>query len=109
MGGELKATFCLVKDGAAILSQHQGDLEDASTFCDYRKAQAIYAELFAHAPVALVADQHPEYLSSKLAREWAQARRLPLIEVQHHHAHVAACLAENGQAVRCPAGARRRT
>ena len=109
MGGELKATFCLVKDGAAILSQHQGDLEDAATFDDYRKTLALYAELFDHAPVALVADRHPEYLSSKLAREWAQKSSLPLIEVQHHHAHVAACLAENGQALRRPRGARHRS
>ena len=98
-GGELKATFCLVKDGTAILSQHQGDLEDAATFDDYRKTLALYTELFNHAPVALVADRHPEYLSSKLAREWSQTGSLPLIEVQHHHAHVAACLAENGQAL----------
>jgi hydrogenase maturation protein HypF len=103
MGGELKATFCLVKDGAAILSQHQGDLEDAATFSDYRKTLALYTELFDLAPVALVADRHPEYLSSKLAREWAQAGPLQLIEVQHHHAHVAACLAENGRALDAPA------
>ena len=50
MGGELKATFCLVKDGEAILSQHQGDLENAETFDDYRKNLALYAELFDHAP-----------------------------------------------------------
>jgi hydrogenase maturation protein HypF len=102
-GGELKATFCLVKDGAAILSQHQGDLEDAATFDDYRKTLALYTELFNHTPVALVADRHPEYLSSKHARELAQTRRLPLIEVQHHHAHLAACLAENGRALDAPA------
>ncbi len=95
MGGELKATFCLVKDGEAILSQHQGDLENVETFDDYRKNLALYAELFNHAPVAVVADRHPEYLSAKLAREFAQAKSLPLIEAQHHHAHVAACLVEN--------------
>ncbi|MGA2290833.1 carbamoyltransferase HypF [Bradyrhizobium sp.] len=103
MGGELKSTFCLVKDGAAILSQHQGDLEDIRTFDDYRKNLALYTGLFDHAPVALVADLHPEYLASKLARERASADALPLIEVQHHHAHVAACLAENGYALDAPA------
>jgi hydrogenase maturation protein HypF len=103
MGGELKATFCLVKDGAAILSQHQGDLQDPATSDDYRKTLALYTELFNHAPVALVADRHPEYLSSKLARERARTSPLPLIEVQHHHAHVAACLAENGRALDAPA------
>ncbi|MFZ5715968.1 MAG: carbamoyltransferase HypF [Bradyrhizobium sp.] len=96
MGGELKSTFCLVKDGAAILSQHQGDLEELRTFDDYRKNLALYQKLFDHNPVALVADLHPEYLSSKLARARAAADTIPLLEVQHHHAHVASCLAENG-------------
>jgi len=103
MGGELKATFCLVKDGEAILSQHQGDLEDAATHDDYRKNLALYRELFAHTPTALVADRHPDYLSSKLARARAQAEALPLIEAQHHHAHVAACLADNGYPLGAPA------
>ncbi|ARN83508.1 carbamoyltransferase HypF [Methylocystis bryophila] len=93
-GGHLKATFCLLKRGEAILSQHQGDLEDALTFEDYRKNLALYAALFDHAPQALVADLHPDYLSSRLARSRSSAA-LPLIEVQHHHAHIAACLAEN--------------
>jgi hydrogenase maturation protein HypF len=103
MGGQQKATFCLVKDGAAVLSQHQGDLEDAATFNDYRKNLALYTGLFDHTPVALVADLHPEYLSSKLARERAQAGSFPLMEVQHHHAHIAACLTENGRALNAPA------
>jgi hydrogenase maturation protein HypF len=103
MGGELKSTFCLVKDGAAILSQHQGDLEDVRTFDDYRKNLALYQKLFDHAPVALVADLHPEYLSSKLARARAANDALPLIEVQHHHAHVASCLVENGHPFDAPA------
>ena len=95
MGGELKATFCLVHDGEAILSQHEGDLENAETFDDYRRALKLYAELFDHRPVALVADPHPEYLSAKLARARAASEPMALIEAQHHHAHVAACLAEN--------------
>ncbi len=96
LGGELKNTFCLVKDGQAILSQHMGDLEDAATWQDYRRNLALYAELFQHTPQALVIDRHPEYLSAKLGRERAAADGLALIEVQHHHAHVAACLADNG-------------
>lgn len=103
MGGELKATFCLIKDGAAILSPHQGDLEDVRTFDDYRRNIALYTQLFDHKPTALVADLHPEYLSSKLARERANVDTLPLIEVQHHHAHVASCLAENGYPLDAPA------
>jgi len=78
-------------------------LENPETLDDYRKNQALYAELFDHAPVALVADLHPEYLSTKIAREQAQARELRLIEVQHHHAHVASCLAENAYPLDAPA------
>jgi hydrogenase maturation protein HypF len=102
MGGELKTTFCLVKDGEAVLSQHQGDLENVATYDDYRKNLALYAELFDHLPVVLVADRHPEYLSSKLARERATQAHVGLIEVQHHYAHVAACLAENGRPLAAP-------
>jgi hydrogenase maturation protein HypF len=99
LGGELKATFCLARGGQAVLSQHQGDLEEAGTFEDFRRNLRLYADLFDHTPRVLVADLHPEYLSSKLARDWARSHDLPLIEVQHHHAHFASCLAENGVAL----------
>jgi hydrogenase maturation protein HypF len=96
MGGELKSTFCLLKDGQAILSQHQGDLENTETFDDYRKNLALYRQIFSHECAAIVIDRHPEYLSSKWGRAEAERHGLPLLEVQHHHAHIAACLAENG-------------
>lgn len=96
-GAELKSTFCLVKDGRAVLSQHQGDLEHALTYDDFRKNIALYRDLFDHRPVTLAADLHPEYLSAKLARATATSENLLLLEVQHHHAHTAACLAENGR------------
>jgi hydrogenase maturation protein HypF len=96
-GAELKSTFCLLARGEAVLSQHQGDLEDVQTFDDYRKNLALYTELFEHAPRAFAIDRHPEYASSQLGRERALAEGLPLVEVQHHHAHVASCLAESGR------------
>ena len=102
MGGELKATFCLFKDGQAILSPHQGDLENAATFNEYRKSLALYRQLFAFEPTALVIDRHPEYLSSQLGRSDARKLGLPLLDAQHHHAHVAACLAENGYPLDAP-------
>jgi len=98
-GGELKATFCVVKDGAAIVSQHQGDLEDISTFEDYQKNLQLYSRIYDHRPHLLVADMHPEYLSTKLARQRAAAEDIPLLEVQHHHAHIASCMVENGLAL----------
>ena len=97
MGGELKNTFCLLKAGRAILSQHIGDLEDAVTFRDYHHNLELYRRLFDHRPVCIAVDQHPDYLSTRLGREQAQAVGLPLVEVQHHHAHIAACLAEHAR------------
>lgn len=101
-GGELKAAFCVLKDGAAILSQHQGDLEDVSTFEDYQKNLHLYSKIYDHRPRLLVADMHPEYLSAKLARQRASTCDVPLVEVQHHHAHVAGCMAENGVPLNAP-------
>ncbi len=95
LGGELKNTFCLVKDGRAILSQHMGDLENAATYIDYKHNLELYKLLFDHRAEALVIDAHPEYLSNKLGHQQAEAMDVPLIKVQHHHAHIAACLAEN--------------
>lgn len=102
MGGELKSSFCLADGGQAIVSQHLGDLEDAATFDDYRKALDLYVDLFDHAPDAIAADFHPDYLSSKLGRELAAADDIGYVEVQHHHAHIASCLAENGIALDAP-------
>ncbi|MBA2410348.1 MAG: carbamoyltransferase HypF [Gammaproteobacteria bacterium] len=95
LGGELKNTFCLVKDGQAVLSQHMGDLEDAATSADYRKNIELYRALYEHDSPVLVVDRHPEYFSTKLGREWAEREDVTLIEVQHHHAHVASCMAEH--------------
>ena len=95
-GADLKSTFCLARDGEATLSQHQGDLDDLATLGDYERSLALYGEMLALAPAALAADRHPDYASSTLARARAAREGLPLVEVQHHHAHAAACLAENG-------------
>jgi hydrogenase maturation protein HypF len=99
MGGELKNTFALVRDGQAILSQHLGDLEDARTGREYEATLQLYRQLFAHQPHAIVVDRHPGYRSTQLGKQWAREQGLPLIEVQHHHAHIAACMAENGWSV----------
>jgi hydrogenase maturation protein HypF len=95
MGGELKNTFCLLKQGRAILSQHIGDLEDAATYRDYRHNLDLYRQLFDHQPLCLAIDEHPQYFSTRLGQERAQAEGLQLVEVQHHHAHIASCLAEH--------------
>jgi hydrogenase maturation protein HypF len=101
-GGELKCTFCLLQDGRAVLSQHIGDLSDARTLDDYRLNLDHYAALYDHIPAAFAVDTHPDYLSSKFTRTRAHDAGRPLIEVQHHHAHVAACLAENQRPLDAP-------
>ncbi|MBC3872749.1 carbamoyltransferase HypF [Undibacterium sp. LX15W] len=95
-GAELKSTFCLIKQGGAILSQHQGDLEDVKTCDDYEKNLALFKILFEFSPTHLACDLHPEYISSKLAHAEAHSKNLHLLGIQHHHAHIASAMAENG-------------
>jgi hydrogenase maturation protein HypF len=95
MGGEQKNTFALLRDGEAVLSHHIGDLENAPTFADYRRSIEQYRALFAHKPAAVAVDCHPDYLSTKHGQALAAQEGLPVVAVQHHHAHLAACLAEN--------------
>jgi len=96
LGGELKNTFCLVKDGQAILSQHIGDLEDVQRLNDFERSLDLFQALYAHRPKAIAVDLHADYLSTQLGRQRARNENLPLVGVQHHHAHVASAMAENG-------------
>lgn len=91
-GGELKNTFCLLRGGQALLSQHIGDLADAATHADWQRALADLQGYCGFTPELQAFDAHPEYLSTKLARASGGAAE----EVLHHHAHIAACLADNG-------------
>lgn len=93
-GAHLKSAICLLKNGQALLSHHLGDLDDALTWDEFRRADADYAELFDHDPELFACDLHPGYRSSQHAA--ARAGEAPLVEAQHHHAHLAACMGENG-------------
>ncbi|CAB3799173.1 carbamoyltransferase HypF [Pararobbsia alpina] len=95
MGAQQKNTFCLLRNGEAILSHHIGELANGETYRDYAKALSRYQHLFEHDASLIAVDLHPEYLSRKLGLDIARQRRLPLAGIQHHHAHFAACLAEN--------------
>lgn len=100
LGGELKNTFCLLQDGKATLSHHIGDLEEVTTHTDYCNAIIDYLRLFEHQTQIVAVDQHPEYLSAKLGRTMLEQQPARSLEsVQHHHAHIAACMAENGVAL----------
>ena len=98
LGAELKSTFCLVKGGQAIVSQHMGDLEDSVRLAEFERGVALLGALHEHEPRAVAVDLHPDYLSTKFGRAFARERSLPVVEVQHHHAHIASCMAENGVA-----------
>jgi hydrogenase maturation protein HypF len=92
VGGELKNSVCITRGADAFLSQHIGDLENASAFEFFREAVDHLSRILDVRPAIIAHDLHPEYLSTK----WAQQQsRVRLIGVQHHHAHIAACMAEN--------------
>ncbi len=92
-GAELKSTFCVARGLEAFLSPHLGDLDSEAAYVAFRADLALYLDMLGVEPAAIACDLHPEYLATK----WAGEQGLPLIEVQHHHAHAAACLAEHGE------------
>jgi hydrogenase maturation protein HypF len=94
-GSELKHTFCVAKGSRAFVSHHIGDLENFETYRSFTDGVAHFCRLFDITPEIVAHDLHPEYLSTKYARE---LEGVDLVEVQHHHAHIASCLADNGAA-----------
>jgi hydrogenase maturation protein HypF len=95
-GGELKATACLAKPPYAYLSQHIGDMGNLETLAAFERAQEHLRLLFRAEPALIACDTHPGYLSAEWARRFAQDHGLPLVQVQHHHAHVASVMMEHG-------------
>ena len=91
-GGELKNVFCLTKEHYAVLSQHIGDMENLETLEAFRETLDHMKRFFRISPVAVAHDLHPHYLSTRFALSLEGVER---IGVQHHHAHVASCMAEN--------------
>ncbi len=107
-GAQLKSTFCLARGGHAFVSQHIGDLEDAATLRSFTESIEHFCRLFDIEPTVIAHDLHPDYLSTRYAMERAGGGRradgldglealdgLDLVGVQHHHAHIASCLADN--------------
>ena len=95
VGGHLKNVFTLAKGTFAYQSQHLGDLENITGLDFFRESLAHLMRTFEIDPQTVVHDLHPGYLSTNWAKQWAAERNLPLIAVQHHHAHIAACMAEH--------------
>ena len=94
-GAEEKNTFCLTKDNYAFLSQHIGDMENMETLEHFDSTISLYKRLFHIEPEIIAHDLHPDYLATKYAQELGKSG-IKLIPVQHHHAHIASCLADNG-------------
>lgn len=92
VGGELKNTFCLTKGSYAILSQHIGDLENLETLTFFEETLHHMKRFFRVTPRAVAHDLHPGYLSTRFAQEMAGLEKMG---IQHHHAHIASCMAEN--------------
>jgi hydrogenase maturation protein HypF len=92
-GAELKSTFCVARGGEAFLSPHLGDLDSELAYGAFLSDLELYLEMLGVRPELVACDLHPDYLASN----WAREQELELVEVQHHHAHAAACLAEHGE------------
>ncbi len=96
VGGHLKSVFTLARGRFAFQSQHLGDLESLSALAFFEESLAHLMRTFEISPGVVVHDLHPGYMSTAWAQTWAMERGLRLIPVQHHHAHIAACMAEYG-------------
>jgi hydrogenase maturation protein HypF len=94
-GADLKNVSAVAVDRHVFLTQHIGDLSNFNTRQEQAHVIADFEQLFGVKPAAVVCDLHPDYASSRYARSRAAREELPLFEVQHHHAHLAGCLAEN--------------
>jgi hydrogenase maturation protein HypF len=96
VGGHLKNVFALARGRMVYQSQHLGDLENLTGLEFFKESLAHLMHTFEIEPETIVHDLHPGYLSTTWAKEWAQERGIRTIAVQHHHAHVAGCMAEHG-------------
>ena len=95
-GAELKNTFCLTRQTQAFLSHHIGDLENIETLTSFEQGIQHYQRLYRINPEVIACDLHPNYLATLYAKDRSLREGIPLVSVQHHHAHLAACLADNG-------------
>jgi hydrogenase maturation protein HypF len=96
VGPQMKNTFCLTRDKYAFVSHYIGEMENWETYQDFQKAIEHYKSLFRIQPQAVGYDLHPDYLSTKYALQKTTTENLPAYPVQHHHAHLAAGMIENG-------------
>ena len=102
LGGDLKNTFCLLDGRNATLSQHLGDLSEARARDAFEHTVQLYLDLFAFEPSAIAVDLHPGYHGHQHGSALAKALDAPLLQIQHHHAHIASVMAESGLSIDHP-------
>ncbi|GAP06558.1 hydrogenase maturation protein, carbamoyltransferase HypF [Anaerolinea thermolimosa] len=95
VGAELKNAFCLTRSRYAFLSHHIGDMENLETYTSFETGVEHYERLFRIKPELIACDLHPNYLATRYAQDRASREKLPIVAVQHHHAHLASCLADH--------------
>ena len=100
-GAQLKNTFAIGRGETVLLSQHLGDLDSERALLEHSRSLDHFLKLFGADIGRAACDMHPDYATTRVAEEWCRGREIPLVRVQHHHAHLAACMAENGVAELC--------
>jgi hydrogenase maturation protein HypF len=95
VGAGLKNTFCMTRDQYAFISHHIGDMVNYETYHSFEQAVEYYQRLFRITPEIIACDLHPDILPTRYARQLAESHGLPIFQIQHHHSHLAACLADN--------------
>jgi hydrogenase maturation protein HypF len=96
VGAQLKNTFTILQGETAFISQHIGDMHSADTSDFFEQTIEKFRSLFHLTPEVIACDLHPDYRTTRLAQCWSEQSGLPLIQTQHHHAHIASCMAEHG-------------
>ncbi|MEO8326139.1 MAG: carbamoyltransferase HypF, partial [Nitrospirota bacterium] len=96
VGGHLKNTIAVTTQDDVLVSQHIGDLSTAEASTQFERTVSDLLTLFDLTPQAIACDSHPDYRSTRFAHQFGQQRHIPVIPVQHHHAHIASCMAEHG-------------
>jgi hydrogenase maturation protein HypF len=96
LGGELNSTSCVLLGDKAFISQHVGDVENLETLRFLKSASEHLLRLTNSTPDVIACDLHPRFTTTRLAKEWSEELGVPLVQVQHHHAHAAALMAEHG-------------
>ena len=95
LGADLKNTFCLLRDKSAVMSQHLGDLDDFDILEQYQSTIALFESIYRFTPSIIAGDMHPNYVSHQYALQLSAERQIPFMQIQHHHAHIAAAMVEH--------------